>query len=271
MLFASGMLAAFFLLTRRRIALGGRASLYAAASGLCFGTDLALWHTSIVHTSVAMATLLVNTTPIYVGLYVLLVRRQSLDRRFTLGAGLALVGTATLFGARTGTLGFATGIPGIQTETLGIRTENLDDLTGAALALTAAIFYAAYLLLMRAARGAGVDTLSALALMTFSATAVLGVYGLARGDAFVGFPTSSWMAMAGAASLTQIGGLMGIIWALRFLPTTLASVALLGQPVGTAILGWWLLGESLGSVQLLGGATVLAGIAMASRSSSGDD
>ncbi len=264
MLFASGMLAAFFLLTRRRIALGGRASLYAAASGLCFGTDLALWHTSIVHTSVAMATLLVNTTPIYVGLYVLLVRRQSLDRRFTLGAGLALVGTATLFGARTGTLGFGTEIPGIQ-------TENLDDLTGAALALTAAIFYAAYLLLMRAARGAGIDTLSALALMTFSATAILGVYDLARGDAFVGFPTSSWMAMAGAASLTQIGGLMGIIWALRFLPTTLASVALLGQPVGTAILGWWLLGESLGSVQLLGGATVLAGIAMASRSSSGDD
>ena len=250
MLFASGVLAAFFLVTRRPVALRGRAALYAAASGLCFGTDLALWHTAIVHTSVAVAPLLVNTTPVYVGLYVLVVRRQSLDRHFILGAGLALLGTATL---------------------LGVPTQNLDDLTGAALALAAALFYTAYLLLMRAAREAGIDTLSALALMTFSATAVLGAYGLVAGDAFRGFPTSSWAEMAGAAVLTQIGGVMGIIWALRFLPATLASVALLGQPVGTALLGWWLLGEVLGWAQLLGGATVLAGIAMASRSATRGD
>ena len=119
----------------------GRAAFYAACSGVCFGTDLALWHTSIVHTSVALSTLLVNTTPIYVGLYTMLVLRESLDRRFTTGAGLALLGTVVL---------------------LGVPEEGPGQLTGAALALFAAVFYAGYLLLMRAARQEGIDTVSAL-------------------------------------------------------------------------------------------------------------
>jgi drug/metabolite transporter (DMT)-like permease len=58
---------------------------------------------------------------------------------------------------------------------------------------------------------------------------------------------------------------LGIVWALRFLPTALASVVLLGQPVGTAILGWALLGEAIGPLQALGGGAVLAGIALCAR------
>jgi drug/metabolite transporter (DMT)-like permease len=42
-------------------------------------------------------------------------------------------------------------------------------------------------------------------------------------------------------------------------------VALLAQPVGTALLGWWWLGEALSPLQLGGGFLVLAGIAAASR------
>jgi drug/metabolite transporter (DMT)-like permease len=245
MLFASGIVGAWLVATRRPVVWRGRAAFYATCSGLCFGTDLALWHTSIVHTSVALSTLLVNTTPVYVGLYAILVLRESLDRRFTTGAGLALLGTVVL---------------------LGVPEEGPGQLTGAALALFAAVFYAGYLLLMRAARQGGVDAVSALFLMTTSATVALGGYAWLGGDAFAGFPTSSWLAMLGAATVTQIGGVMGIIWTLRFLPATIASVALLAQPVGTAILGWLLLGEAIGPVQMAGGATVLAGILLASRS-----
>jgi drug/metabolite transporter (DMT)-like permease len=55
------------------------------------------------------------------------------------------------------------------------------------------------------------------------------------------------------------------VWALRYLPATLASVALLAQPVGTALLGWWILGEPLSAPQTAGGAAVLAGIALAAQ------
>ncbi len=242
MLFATTLIAAWLLARRRLPGLDRRGAALALASGLCFGTDLALWHTSIVRTSVATATLLVNTTPIHVGLYSILVLHETLQRRFAAGALLALAGTALLVGA----------------------PRALDDASGALLALAAAVFYAGYLLLMKAARR-WTDTVPALLLASASATAALGLYALVGGDAFRGFPSSSWAAMLGAALVSQIGGVMAIVWALRYLRATLASVVLLAQPVGTALLGWLLLDEPLAPLQLLGGATVLAGIALASQ------
>ena len=247
MLFATALVGAWLALRRRPLALPRRSALAALASGLCFGTDLALWNTAIVHTSVATATLLVNTTPVHIGLYAALVLHQALDRRFVAGAALALAGSALL---------------------LGISWEDVDDTRGALLALAAALFYAGYLLLMTSARREG-EALPALFLASLGATGVLGVYALLGGDPFGGFPASSWAAMAGAAVVSQIGGVMGIVWALRFLPATVASVALLAQPLGTALLGWLLLGEAISSFQGLGGAAVLAGILLASRSAGG--
>lgn len=244
MLFASFGVGVWMFVRQRRNALDRNASCLAAAAGVCFGTDLALWNTSIVHASVATATLLVNTTPIHVGLFSILVLRRRLRWGFAIGAGLALFGCAVLLGAPRG---------------------GGDEDLGVLLALAAAIFYAGYLLLMKSARR-GIDALPALFLASVTATGVLGVYGCAAGDAFRGFPPSSWWAMAGAAAISQVAGVMGIVWSLGHLPATVASVALLAQPVGTAILGWALLAEPLGFFQLAGGGTVLAGIFVAARS-----
>jgi len=220
-----------------------RGGLLAVAAGACFGTDLALWNTSIVRTSVATSTLLVNTTPILVGLFSVLVLRQRLGGGFAGGAALALAGAAVLVGLPAGAH---------------------DTLEGALLALGAAVFYSGYLLLMAAARRA-VDTLPALFAASASASAVLGLYALLRSDPFAGFPASSWAAILGLALVSQLGGVLGIVWALRFLPATVASVGLLGQPVGTALLGWLLLGESIAPLQALGGCAVLGGIALCAR------
>jgi drug/metabolite transporter (DMT)-like permease len=246
-LFASLLMGAWFIVRRRPIGLRSPGRTFALLAGLCFGTDMALWHTSIVQCSVATATLLVNTTPVYVGLYAMLVLRERLRGRFATGAALALVGTAVLVG-----------LPG------GER----DSAAGAALALLAAVFYAGYLLLMKAARR-GADVASTVFLATLSSTFILGIYGVAGGDAFSGFPARSWAVMGAAAIVSQIAGVMGIIWALRFVPATVASVVLLAQPVGTAALGWILLGETVSPVQALGGCAVLAGISLASQSAAG--
>lgn len=245
MFFASVLVGVWFLARRHSLRIDRRAAAFVLASGLCLGTDLALWNTSVVRTSVATATLLVNTTPVYVGLYSLLVLREPLHRRFAVGTALALAGTVLL---------------------VGVPADRFGELEGALLALAAALFYAAYLLLMRAARQ-GVDAAPALLLMSLSATAALGFYGLVGDDAFRGFPASSWAAMVGAAVIGQIVGVLGIIWALRFLPATLASVALLAQPVGTAVLGWILLGEAIGLLQGAGGVAILVGILLAAQSS----
>lgn len=247
MLFASVLVGAFAGTRGHLRELPRRSAWLAAASGVCFGTDLALWHTSIVHTSVATATLLVNTTPLHVGLYALLVLRQPLDRRFVLGALLAVAGAAVL---------------------LGISRDDVMQWHGALLALAAGVVYSGYLLLMSAARRRGAAVPS-LFLASTSAAAVLGLYAVLLRDPLAGFPGHSWAAMAGAACVSQIGGVMAIVWSLRYLPTTVASVALLLQPLGTALLGWWLLAEPLAPLQALGGAAVLAGVALASRAARG--
>jgi drug/metabolite transporter (DMT)-like permease len=202
-----------------------------------------MWHTSIVRTSVATATLLVNTTPIYVGLYARLVLGERLSSRFVAGAGLALAGAALL---------------------LGISRHDLAQTQGALLALAAAVFYTGYLFLMKAARIHGAAA-PVLLLSNLGATAVLGVFALAAGQPFRGFPPGSWAAIVGATAVSQLGGVYAIVWALRYLPTTVTSVALLAQPVGTALLGWWILGEALSPAQAAGGAAVLLGIALATQ------
>ena len=226
-----------------RVPWRGRAARYALASGACFGADLAFWHTSIVETSVGLATLLVNLTPVHLGVYAVLVRRERLAPRFVAGAALALAGMGVL---------------------LGLPGADAGSLRGPALAVIASLFYAGYLLCMAETRRE-LSVLPALFLMTLTAAAVLGAAGLAAGDAFSGFPAHSWAAMLGCALLTQLGGVLGVVWLLRHLPPIYTSVTLLAQPVGAALLAWGLLGEPIGPLQAAGGALVLCGIALAAR------
>ena len=69
MTLASLVLLAAVALRRMRSSGGGpaispRGAALALLAGAAFGTDIALWHHAIVRTSIANATLLVNTTPI---------------------------------------------------------------------------------------------------------------------------------------------------------------------------------------------------------------
>lgn len=247
MLFATTVLLALWPTWRRQPSGSARTRWLALAAGACFGTDIGLWNTSLTLTSVATSTFLVNTTPIYVGLWTVAVLGRSLDRRFLAGALLAMAGCAVL---------------------LGIHWDEATRTSGAVLALTAGLFYAAYLLLITAARRE-VDAVPALALASIGATLALGIGALVRGDPLSGFPAHSWGFFAVSALVSQLIGVFGIVWSLRFLPTTLASVGLLAQPVVTALLGWWLLDEALTGLQSLGGLAVLGGIALASRSGRG--
>lgn len=242
MLFATLLLGGWLAARGGGTTMEPRSVALALAGGACFGTDLALWNTAIVRTSLANATFLVNTTPIYVGLVSVALLGERLSPRFVLGSGLALAGTAALVRADWG---------------------GAEAVRGDVLALGAGLFYAGHLLLMKAVRRS-MATVPALAVAGVGATLVLGVYGLVGRDAFAGFPASSWWAFAGAAVVSQIGGVMGVVWSLRYLRASFASVALLAQPVGTALLGWWLLGEALGPLQLAGSAAVGAGILLAS-------
>jgi drug/metabolite transporter (DMT)-like permease len=242
MAISSALLAGWFGLRRGTLLPQGRARWYALLAGACFGTDLALWNTAIVMTSLANSTFLVNTTPIYVGIFSFWALGERPGGRFVWGALLALAGTAFLVGADWG---------------------GPEAVRGDALALAAALFYSGYLLLMKAVRRSH-QTAPALLGVGVGATGVLLLYALVRGDPLTGFPASSWLAFVGAAVIAQLGGVMCVVWSLRYLRASFASLALLAQPAGTTLLGWLWMGESLSPTQALGAAAVGAGIALAS-------
>ena len=237
------LMGSWLLFRREPLGLSRRDVLLVAGAGFCFGADHALWHTAVVESSVANATLLVNLTPVYIGLHAVLWLRERLDPRFVAGAIAALIGAALVLGAD---------LPGASS------------VEGDVLALIAGLFYAGYLLLMKAARS-GASTIPILFCATASATLLLGGIVVLRGEPLRGFPGSAWAAILAAATLSQVVGVVSIIWALRYLRATFVSVGLLLQPIGTAVLGWLLLGEAIETGQAVGAGLVLIGIALAAR------
>lgn len=208
-------------------------------AGVFFAADLALWHQSIRHTSVANATLLANLSPVFVTAAAVWWFGEKVNARFVGGLVLALAGSAVLVADSFG----------ISLQTVG------GDLFGVA----AAVFYSGYLLgVSRLRRHA-----SAVEVMwwtTLACTAALLPLTLLLGETLWPQSAQGWAILVGLALVSQVVGQGLIAWALAHLSPAFSSVSLLVQPVAAAILAWVLLSEPFGPWQALGGAIVLAGI-----------
>ena len=208
-------------------------------SGIVFAGDLALWNTSILHTSAAAATLLANNSPLWVGLGATLIFREKLNLKYWMGLAIALIGMATIVG--------------------GNAIQELHFNVGDLLAIGASFLYATYMLITQKARE-NVDTLT-LNLLTMVACIVilLPVIVLFR-QPLAGFSPRTWLALVGLGLVPQFIGWLAINYAMGHLPAARISVTLLGQSVITAILGIVFLNELLSFADLVGGLLVLSGI-----------
>jgi drug/metabolite transporter (DMT)-like permease len=217
------------------------------AAGLAFAGDLAFWHWSIQATSVANATLLANLSSLFVTLAAWLLWRQRPSALFLVGLALALGGVALLVRASLGAS------PGA--------------LLGDAYGVVTAMFYAWYLLTVKALRDRGAATLRLMAATTTLTALILLPVALASGETMLPAGARGWMVLLGLAWITHAAGQGLIMFALAHLPAAFSSVGLLLQPVLAAGFAWVLLTEPLSTLQIAGGAVVLAGIYLARRGS----
>jgi drug/metabolite transporter (DMT)-like permease len=214
------------------------------AAGCFFAGDLAVWHLSIMFTSVANSTFLANVAPIFVVLASWLLFAQRISRPFLAGMALALIGAGMMVGSDF---------------ELGSH-----ELFGDALGIVTAMFYAAYQMSVTALR----RTTSTARIMAWSGVitaAVLLPLALASGERFLPQTGSGWLKLVGLALTAQVAGQSLIAYAMAQLRVTFTSVGLLFQPVVAALLAWWLLGEPMTALQIGGGIAVLAGIGTARR------
>ena len=218
------------------------------AAGLFFAGDLAVWHWSIVLTSVANSTLLANLAPIFVTLAVWFLFRKRPAAGFLAGLAVALAGVAMLIGGDF---------------RLGAR-----EIAGDALGVVTAMFYAAYQLAVTRLR-ASVSTASLMAWSGLVTAAALLPLALLSGETIFPATGEGWVKLFGLALISQAAGQSLIAYAMAHLPATASSVGLLAQPVLAALYAWVLLGETLGWLQFAGGLAVLVGIRVAQRAELG--
>jgi drug/metabolite transporter (DMT)-like permease len=68
------------------------------------------------------------------------------------------------------------------------------------------------------------------------------------------------------AAIPQLIGHTTYNWALKYLNATLVAVTVLGEPIGSATLAFFLLNETPTLMTMIGGALILVGIFLSSRS-----
>lgn len=220
--------------------------------GLVFALDFWAWHWSFEHTSVANSTLLANTAILWVTLFAALVWKERITRLFSLGAFAAFVGMAIL----------------MMSSTKRVPPTAGDPVFGDLMALLTAVFYASYQLLMKRHR----RDHSAPVLM-FWASAVASVFllplALVHGDPFIPEDAMKWLPLVGLGVVSHACGQGLIAYGIGGVPASLASVTLLVQPVATAFLGVWILGQALVPWQIFGAVVVVLGLFFALRGQKG--
>lgn len=224
-------------LTRRELALA------LALGAVGYSAQAAAFFAALERLDVSLLSLLLYTFPAIVTVAAILLGREAPSRRT--GAALLLASAGVLLvlaGAGAGAL----------------------DPLGTLLGLTAAVVYSAYILSSEGVAGrAGPLMLSALVCTGAAATLTAG--GVALGEVRPGEVTAAGFGWLAAIALVSTVGAIALFFAgLRRVGPSTASILSTAEPPTTVALAFLVFGESLGALQLAGGALVVGAVVVLS-------
>ena len=211
-------------------------------SGVLLAADLVLWNNAILRTSVMEATVLVMTFPLIVAVGEIWVLGRLLSSNLIVGGLIALTGTVVIASGKA---------PGHH------------NLVGDVMALAAAFFYAASLLLSaqlcRRNEASGVTFW-----VIFGAMA--GTVPFALNEPVLLPGTFGNFAYLAAYGLLTYGSYALYNSALSRLPTTLVAISGYGQPIIATSLAALLLNEIPSGTSVIGALIIVAGLILATKS-----
>ena len=231
------------LMTRRASGPLGRPTPIAMLCGLFFALDLGFWHYGLKYTSVGASTVLSNLAPVVVTAFAWIFLKQRPRGLFLLAMTVAVAG-AWMMG-----IGRGAGAPVI------------DAPLGNALSLATAFWYALYFLAI--AQGRKTEAASRLMFWSGVVGAPLLLISALLLDEQILPTTLAGLAACAGLGFVHFAGQGSIAWAMGRLPTSLASVVVLVQPVVATYAGFALFGEALGPLQTAGAAVALSGVVLA--------
>lgn len=246
-----GVLAIALALTGRRVRWSGvRVS---ALGGACFGVNVALFAAAVQRTSVAEVTLVSSFQPV-----------------------LILLVAGPLFGERPGRreifLAIAS-LAGVGVFEVGAMRAPSWSLAGYLLAVAALGTFTVYYLASKQVRE-HLDAVEYMASALLVSAVVITPIALVSGAPLGSVTGESWVWIVIFVVVPGALGHFLVNWAHRFVDVTISSLIVTGLPVVAALLAFLLLDETLGLLQIVGGAVVVlcvAAIAARPTLSSGDE
>ena len=243
---AAALLAPYTLLRHREElrALARREVLLCLASGAFLGLHFAAYFESLRYTSIASSVVLVDTEVLFVALGTVLVLRQRLSGRAWLAVTLAFGGSVVIAMADTAV--------------------GPDAVRGDIIALSGALCMAVYTMIGAVCRK-NISTTVYTFLVYCSAALTVLVIALFSGLPLAGYGAENVLTALGMAVFCTLLGHSVFSWGLKYLPPAFISTAKLLEPVFASVWGLALFGERPGLLTLLGGAVIIAGVALYSR------
>ena len=225
------------------LALTKREALLCLVSGFFLGLHFAVGFESYRHTSIAAATVLINTEVFFVAMGSVLFLRQKLSKTAWIAIALTFLGSVVVAMADSGSGGA---------------------LFGNLLAVASALFMAFCTMIGAVCRRTISTTIYTFLIYLFAGVTVL-VIVLAGGTPLFGYePVNIYTTLAMAVFCNLLGHSV-FSWGLKFLPASFISTVKLLEPVFASVWALFLFSETPGLPVLLGGTVVILGIALYSR------
>lgn len=226
---------------REFAALGRRQVTSIILTGFLLVVHYTMWFESLRFTSVSSSTVLVSMQPLFSMLWGFLFLKERVRPGAVAGCLIAIAGSAVI--------GW------------GDFTVSSAALFGDFLALSSAGVISLYFLIGQVTRkNTGVITYSVLSY--FSSAAFLLVYTLVSKNPLSGYPAMTWYSFLGLAFISTIGGQFVFNLLLKDISATMVSMGILGEPVGTCILAFLILKETIAPRQLAGIVVIMAGLSV---------
>jgi drug/metabolite transporter (DMT)-like permease len=210
-----------------------------ALGGVAYSAQAGAYFAALQRLDASLLSLLLYTFPAMVTVAAIALGRERASRRTAAALGLASGGLfLVLAGAGAGAL----------------------DPLGTLLGVSAAVIYSTYIL-TSASVAERVGPLLLSALVCTGAATTLTLAGAASGDLRLGdVSTAGFGWLAALAVVSTVGAVSLFFAGLRRVGPTTASILSTAEPLTTVLLAFLAFGESLGAVQLAGGALVLGAV-----------
>ncbi|TWT24427.1 DMT family transporter [Planomicrobium sp. CPCC 101110] len=214
---------------------------FTAIAGIFLAFHFILWFESLNYTSVASSTVLVTLQPLFAFAGTYFFFKEKISIKALISGGITIFGSVLIGYGDFKISGTA--------------------LFGDMLALIACALITVYLLF-------GQNVRKRLSLITYTfvvysvSTITLFFYIIAKGESFGPYPASEWFWFLLLAIVPNLLGHTLFNWSLKWVSTNVISIAILFEPVGAAVLAFFILGELLSISQIIGGTIVIMGIVL---------